>query len=99
MTRSRSGSDRVRWEISFVGRVQGVGFRYTVRELARLFDVTGTVRNESDGSVLLVVEGHRNEIERFLQSIDTSRLGRLISHKQYQEGPEQGIYKRFSISY
>ena len=41
------------------GRVQGVGFRYTVRSLAVGFDVTGFVRNLPDGRVHLVVEGGR----------------------------------------
>ncbi len=99
MTRSRSGDDRVRWELSFAGRVQGVGFRYTVLELAASHDVTGYVRNESDGSVELVVEGHRDELERFLQSIDASRLGRLIRNRQQREAPAQGAFRRFGISY
>lgn len=98
MTRSRSGDERIRCQVSFTGRVQGVGFRYTVLELARSFDVTGIVRNETDGSVELVVEGYRDEIERFLQAIDASRLGRLIRHKRHHEGPDQRSYRRFSVS-
>ena len=41
----------VRLRVRFVGRVQGVGFRWTAAMVARGLDVTGWVRNEPDGSV------------------------------------------------
>ena len=53
-------------EIHYAGRVQGVGFRYTVRSLAARFDVTGFVRNLPDGRVHLVVEGDARRNRRFL---------------------------------
>ena len=37
--------------IIYSGRVQGVGFRWTAKELARGYDVLGTVRNLPDGTV------------------------------------------------
>ncbi|MEE3179555.1 MAG: acylphosphatase [Verrucomicrobiota bacterium] len=37
--------------VIFSGRVQGVGFRYTTREIATGFDVVGAVRNLPDGTV------------------------------------------------
>ncbi len=53
-----------RCTIIFKGRVQGVGFRVTARHHAQQFpDLTGIVRNESDGSVYMVLEGQRERIE------------------------------------
>ena len=43
--------------IIYSGRVQGVGFRWTAKELARGYDVLGTVRNLPDGTVEMVVAG------------------------------------------
>jgi acylphosphatase len=43
--------------IIFTGHVQGVGFRYTVRSIARRYPVKGYVKNLPDGSVELVVQG------------------------------------------
>ena len=43
--------------IIYTGHVQGVGFRYTVRSLARRYPVKGYVKNLPDGSVELVVQG------------------------------------------
>jgi acylphosphatase len=53
----------------FEGRVQGVGFRYTVKDLARGFDVCGWVKNLPDGSVELHVMGDADEIADFLHEI------------------------------
>ena len=51
--------------VLYSGRVQGVGFRFTVRQLACGYDVTGTVRNLPDGQVELVAEGARAELKAF----------------------------------
>lgn len=53
------------------GRVQGVGFRYTTKELARGFDVCGTVRNLPDATVEIIIAGERDEVESFLQELTT----------------------------
>jgi acylphosphatase len=45
------------------GRVQGVGFRVFVAARARARSVTGWVRNCSDGSVELVLEGERDAVD------------------------------------
>jgi acylphosphatase len=67
-------------EISFSGRVQGVGFRYTTRSLAAGFPVTGFVRNLPDGRVQLVLEGAASEIDRFLVEL-RKEMGQYI-HSQ-----------------
>lgn len=56
-------------QVIFEGRVQGVGFRYTVKELARGFDVCGWVKNLPDGSVELQVTGEKDEVESFIREI------------------------------
>ena len=56
-------------QVIFEGRVQGVGFRYTVKELARGFDVCGWVKNLTDGSVELQVMGEKDEVESFIKEI------------------------------
>ncbi|HPD17009.1 MAG TPA: acylphosphatase [Planctomycetota bacterium] len=58
-----------RARVVFRGQVQGVGFRYTARRAAESFAVTGYVQNEPDGSVELVAEGERDEIEAFLGAV------------------------------
>jgi acylphosphatase len=59
----------IRTSTTFRGRVQGVGFRATTRQVASRFRVTGFVRNEPDGSVLCVAEGEPSEVESFLEAV------------------------------
>lgn len=56
-------------QVIFEGRVQGVGFRYCVKNLALGFDVCGWVKNLTDGSVELQVMGEAAEVEAFVQDI------------------------------
>ena len=62
-----------RYDIIFAGRVQGVFFRATAREIAGRYDVTGWVRNERGGSVRCVVEGEAAELDRFVNAIQLAK--------------------------
>ena len=48
--------------IIFSGRVQGVGFRYTTKEIATGFDVVGSAKNLPDGTVALELMGETGEL-------------------------------------
>jgi acylphosphatase len=60
--------------VLYEGRVQGVGFRFRVKEIAQGFDVVGTVQNLPDGRVLVVAQGELGEVEAFLDEILQSSL-------------------------
>ena len=61
--------ERIRIEVWFSGHVQGVGFRYTCRQIATEFEVSGTVKNLLDGRVHLVIEAEPEEAEAFKAEI------------------------------
>lgn len=67
----------VRVRITYSGRVQGVGFRATAQACARTRAVTGWVRNEPDGSVVMEVQGEPAEIDAAV-SLLASRMQRNI---------------------
>ncbi len=62
----------------FSGFVQGVGFRYTVKQLADHIQVVGFVRNLKDGRVELQVKGSEEDIGRLLEGI-RKKMARNIS--------------------
>lgn len=61
-------------QVIYEGSVQGVGFRWTVRNLAKGFDVAGWIRNLIDGRVEMQVSGAEDEVRAFLKAIMESEL-------------------------
>jgi len=51
------------------GRVQGVGFRFFVQSNAKAMGVTGWVKNMSDGSVTMELQGESEIVERLMAKI------------------------------
>jgi acylphosphatase len=85
--------------VHYSGRVQGVGFRMTVRQVACGYDVTGTVRNLPDGRVELIAEGTRAELEAFLKGIAESELSGFIAKQTDSWQKAQGTLKGFAITH
>ena len=72
-------------QVFYEGNVQGVGFRYSVRQIAKGFDVTGSVRNLHDGRVELLVRGEEDEVRAFVDAIGQSELRAHI--RKHSEAP------------
>ncbi len=85
--------------VRYEGRVQGVCFRLTAGELARSFEVTGTVRNCRDGSVELIAEGDEDAVTRLANAIRLSHLGRGILNEQVLRSRATGEFKSFEINF
>lgn len=81
----------------FAGRVQGVGFRYSAKQLALGFDVIGWVRNLDDGRVEMQVMGEAVEVADFLQEMHDSPLGHHIMEQEEYDIPLLKDVKGFSI--
>ena len=87
----------VRVQVLYSGRVQGVGFRYTVKSLVPGYDVLGVIRNLPDGRVELIVEGKQEELDAFLQAIRDSGLRRNIRDEEIVFGDAQDNFRGFEI--
>ena len=59
----------LRKHIKFYGRVQGVGFRYRAEKSASIYDIYGWIKNNSDGSVEMEVQGEEENIDKMIELI------------------------------
>ncbi len=82
--------------IHFSGHVQGVGFRYTVLQVAKEYDVTGFVQNLTDGRVVLEVEGAVGDVDDLVAAIEDRMAGyvRGVERRAQSRGPQ---FQGFSI--
>lgn len=81
----------------FSGRVQGVGFRYSIKRLATGFEVLGWVRNLDDGRVEMQVMGDEAELKEFIDEIHDSPLGHHIQEQEERSIPLLDGVSGFSI--
>jgi acylphosphatase len=81
--------------VFYEGRVQGVGFRWAVRDVARGYDVCGTVKNLVDGRVELVVCGA--EAAEFLKAVRESAMAGHIEREVCEEISLQERPRGFQI--
>lgn len=81
----------------YEGRVQGVGFRYTVVSLAQGLNLTGWVKNELDGSVSLVAEGRENQLMELLQAVRRSNIGKYITDERICRSAATGGFTGFGV--
>ncbi len=70
-------------QVYYSGRVQGVGFRASIKRIAEGFEVTGWVRNLSDGRVeMLAMASDDEELAGFLAAVDESDLAGFIKERE-----------------
>ena len=55
--------------IHFTGMVQGVGFRFTTQSFARKFNLGGWVKNLPDGSLEIVAQGEKNDVDELCEAL------------------------------
>lgn len=69
--------EQIRKQYVFTGRVQGVGFRYSAQYLAQSLGVTGWVKNEWDGSVVMEAQGSEEMLDELVQKLRTRSFIRI----------------------
>jgi acylphosphatase len=79
------------------GRVQGVGYRAFVEQNAFSLGLTGWVRNRWDGSVEVLVEGERPNLEKLLAALYRGPRSANVSNIQIEWQPATGEFGRFSV--
>ena len=87
----------IRKKVFVYGAVLGVGFRYRAEHAANMLGVTGWVRNEPDGSVLLEVQGTDEQIDKVLAMVNQGtyvNIDRITANQIPIEEREYGFHIR-----
>lgn len=80
------------------GRVQGVGFRWFVRERAMELDLAGWVMNRIDGAVELEVDGDAAAIARLREILAVGPRGAVVSSVEELDHSADRLTRPFTIS-
>ena len=88
---------KTRAQIIVRGIVQGVNFRWFTQRRATDLGLTGFVRNASDGSVHLTVEGTRVLIEQLLDVLRVGPSAAVVESVQVEWHAPSGEFERFEV--
>jgi len=80
------------------GQVQGVNFRYYTRVTANEIGVKGWVRNRSNGTVEVIAEGTRPQLERLLQFLSRGPASAIVTDVQTDWLSATGEFADFQIN-
>ncbi|MCM8778554.1 MAG: acylphosphatase [Candidatus Omnitrophica bacterium] len=82
----------------YTGKVQGVGFRFTVESFALDLGIFGWVRNLPDGRVELEAEGEEEKLKALLEKIK-NYFRHYIRDVDLEWSEAMGEYKDFEIRF
>ena len=85
------------WELIAHGRVQGVGYRWHVLRCANQYGVKGYVRNQSDGTVLILAQGDEAAIEGFVNCAKFGSSTAVVSSMDALKMDHSKRYNDFEI--
>ena len=90
--------ERVCYRISVVGKVQGVFYRASAKNMALDLEITGWVKNQPDGSVMIEAEGLEKDVDAFLAWCKTGPTYSRVTGVDKTNLPPQN-YEQFEIRY
>jgi len=85
--------------VKVLGRVQRVGYRRHVLEVAQELGLAGYVRNELDGSVIVFVQGEDGLVDSFLSRIRSPPPPAVVREIVVEEVRPRPRLKAFQIMY
>ena len=97
MEQVKSNENQVRAKVLLDGRVQNVGLRYHTQEKATELNLTGFVRNLTDGRVEVVFEGPANKVEELLDWFQEGALQARIDTIALRYEEPEGRFSNFSV--
>ena len=93
-------AEMARLSAKVYGRVQGVFFRYFVRNIARNLGLKGYVRNLPSGdAVEIQAEGDKQQLEKLIEQLKIGPSGARVKNVEINWLNYSGQFATFSISY
>ena len=86
----------VNYTIIVSGKVQGVFYRATARDVARQLGLTGIVRNESSGDVYIEAQGEREALDKLVEWCKIGPRNARVTNLDVKEGKPKS-YADFCI--
>jgi len=85
----------IRARIIVKGKVQAGGYRYIIEEAAYTHHLTGRVWNQDDGTVQLICEGQKRDIQQFQESIWLDDFMVQVRNMEVKFLPATGEFEYF----
>lgn len=79
------------------GRVQGVGFRFFAREAAQVENLSGWVRNLTDGRVEVLADGDRESVDRFERRLRRGPAGARVEQVDVADDAPSSTSGEFEV--
>jgi acylphosphatase len=100
VTRGSEMADVARLSATVYGRVQGVYFRYFVRNVARMLSLKGYVRNLASGDAVEVqAEGEKQQLHVLLEQLKVGPPGAWVKRVEVKWADYSGRFDDFSVRY
>ncbi|HNW39650.1 MAG TPA: acylphosphatase [Candidatus Omnitrophota bacterium] len=84
--------------VYYSGQVQGIGFRYTLVDIADYQKVLGWVKNLDDARVEVVAEAEEDSLKSFLQQV-SQHFSQYIKDQDIEWLPASGEFRDFKIKF
>jgi len=85
--------------LKIYGDVQGVGFRYRLAEEAARLNLTGWVRNEPDGTVLVVADGEEENLRKLIEYCKEGPKFAKVDRVEVEWMEAENKFKEFIIKF
>lgn len=96
---SVSSDTSQRLEATVRGRVQGVGFRHFTRRTAQSLGLVGFVRNDPSGTVTVIAEGSRENLDDLARALYDGPRSAVVEHVETAWTSPRDDFSDFSVAY
>ena len=87
----------LQYHVLVSGKVQGVGFRYFVQMTAIKLQITGWVRNKSNGMVEIMAHGSKNLLDPFMEEIKKGNRFAKVQDMEITIGEPEKLFSSFKV--